>query len=487
MSEAVSTSAASPPERLPDLLAEHRAAGLADHPDQRAGHRAGLLGDGVAHRADDVLGDRLDQHPPHLGGLLDPVRPAPRRRGGDTGGQRRWCRRASGRPAGTRRRPGSGQPVLARVGLLGGGAPGDVGGERASSPARRRAASAPASGPSARRGPARRGRASRRCRAELKICSNGVPLNGFAPLLPEDSSGSSRARLWGRRDRCRRRCSCLQVTGHAHVAPVVSRLLLVTSSRQTSPDVHAAARAAVRLVAVRDLPLDVAEVTAAVSDPAAGGSTCSSAPCATTTAARRYAGWSTPPTRPPRRGSPRWPPRWPRSSTWWRSRRCTAWAARDRRRRGRVRGLGRPPRRGVRGVPGTDRPAQAAGAGLEAPGLRRRHRGVGRQPVAVRREVSGSSPVETPACWRRTRRRTRHHGGVEILLWLVPAALATWSRWRGWAGSAGGVPSGRGPLRGRSASPARSCGRSPTSTGVRGSASAAPASPSGRSDTRRSA
>ena len=192
MSLAVSTSPASPPSAAPTWLPNMRAAGLADHPDQRAGHRPRLLGHRVAHGADDVLGDRLDEHLPHLGGLLDPLGAAPGRGGGHAGGQHGGARRASGRPAAARRRPGSG-----RRGRGWGRAPGRWYAGRcrwrgSSSPARRTAPSWPASGPSGPRGraSARPGRRPPRPpppRAP-KICSKGVPLNGF--WSPSESPGS---------------------------------------------------------------------------------------------------------------------------------------------------------------------------------------------------------------------------------------------------------------------------------------------------------
>jgi hypothetical protein len=75
-------------QRGADLGAEHRATHLAEHPHQRSGHRLGLLRQGVAHRTDHALRDRLDQPPPDLAGGLDPLRAAPGRRRGDPRAER---------------------------------------------------------------------------------------------------------------------------------------------------------------------------------------------------------------------------------------------------------------------------------------------------------------------------------------------------------------------------------------------------------------
>ena len=69
-------------ERLTDLLGEHRAAGLVEHAEQGPGEGLRLLGDGLAHGADDVVGDGLDETVPRGARALDPLRAAPRRGGG---------------------------------------------------------------------------------------------------------------------------------------------------------------------------------------------------------------------------------------------------------------------------------------------------------------------------------------------------------------------------------------------------------------------
>jgi hypothetical protein len=73
-------------EGLTDLLAEHRATGLAQDADERPGHGLRLLGDGLTHRADDVLGDRQDQRLPGGRGRFDPLGATPGRCGRGTGG-----------------------------------------------------------------------------------------------------------------------------------------------------------------------------------------------------------------------------------------------------------------------------------------------------------------------------------------------------------------------------------------------------------------
>jgi hypothetical protein len=99
-----------PGQGLTDLLAEHRAAGLAQDADERPGHRLGLLGDGLAHRADDVLGDRQHERLPGGRGRLDPLGAAPGH-----------GRRGSGRDVGDPVEPGLGQAhgVIDRSGLTG--------------------------------------------------------------------------------------------------------------------------------------------------------------------------------------------------------------------------------------------------------------------------------------------------------------------------------------------------------------------------------
>ena len=184
-------------QRGTDLAAEHGTAGLADHPDEGTGHRLGLLGHRVAHGTDDVLGHRLDQDPPHVGGLLDPLGAAPRGRRGDPGGEH-----------GDVVEPVVGQPdrvgdlglvvaVGARVGLLGGGLAGDVRGEGPVHRAvvrrhhrlhlahqRRQVGHAALAGLSPRPG------SPPDPPSALKICSKGVPLNGL-------SSGPSGLLLMG--------------------------------------------------------------------------------------------------------------------------------------------------------------------------------------------------------------------------------------------------------------------------------------------------
>ena len=148
--------------------------------------RPGLLGQGVAERADRRRGDRLDQDLPDVGGADDPLGPAPGGGRGHAGGERRWSRRASGRRAGRRRRP---RPAASGTGVGSGcwadGLAGQCRWRRPSSAGRRsgciidwswlnelRSGSPPPGEPPSR----------------AKNCSNGVPRNGF---WSSGSSGSS--------------------------------------------------------------------------------------------------------------------------------------------------------------------------------------------------------------------------------------------------------------------------------------------------------
>ena len=89
MSEAVSTSPASAAEPGADLAGDHRAGGLAEHAEQRAGHRPGLLGQRVAEGRGGLRGDRLDEHLPHVGGADDPLGAPPGGGRGHAGRERR--------------------------------------------------------------------------------------------------------------------------------------------------------------------------------------------------------------------------------------------------------------------------------------------------------------------------------------------------------------------------------------------------------------
>ena len=87
MSETESTSPASVPSPEPTWLASSAPIGLAEDAEDRAGLGLGLLGQRRAERADRLAGDRLDQHLPDVGGVDDPLGPAPRGRGGHAGGE----------------------------------------------------------------------------------------------------------------------------------------------------------------------------------------------------------------------------------------------------------------------------------------------------------------------------------------------------------------------------------------------------------------
>ena len=148
----------------------------------------------VAHRGHDVLGDRLDEPLPHVDGLLDPLGAAPRGGGAHAGGEARWRSRASGRRAAGRRRP------RARCRSVGDGSGSWATVCRATSLASVQFTepscgaiiaciwpiSADRSGirrPAGRRAPGRRTPPSAP-RSALKICSNGVPLNGLCRSRP---------------------------------------------------------------------------------------------------------------------------------------------------------------------------------------------------------------------------------------------------------------------------------------------------------------
>ena len=81
--------AGQPAERGADLAGDHRAGGLADHPEQRPGHRPRLLGQRVAERLGGLGGHGLDEHLPDVGGADDPLGARPRGGRGDAGGERR--------------------------------------------------------------------------------------------------------------------------------------------------------------------------------------------------------------------------------------------------------------------------------------------------------------------------------------------------------------------------------------------------------------
>ena len=207
MSEALSTSPASPPSAWPDLAAEHRAAGLAEHA-RSAGRpsRCASCGQRVAHRRHDVLGDRLDELLPDVDGLLDPLGAAPGRGRGDAGGELGGgVEPVVGEPQRVRDRGalpvGRGRGRAARP-RCDGRRPWPA----SSSPSPRAAPSSPASGSSAPTGRASRPPACRPAPGAwppnaLKICSNGVPLKGLGCSSSGRRSGSRGRSSWAQTTR----------------------------------------------------------------------------------------------------------------------------------------------------------------------------------------------------------------------------------------------------------------------------------------------
>ena len=152
-----------------------------------------------------------------------------------------------------------------------------------------------------------------------------------------------------------------------------------------------AAQDPIRLLAIRDTPLSVDEVFAAVGDDAAGGTTLFVGTVRDHDGGRRRRrARLLLRTRAPRRscaGSPR------RSRAEYPVRALAAvhrvGDLRGRRPRGGRRRVLPAPRRGLRGLPDADRRPQARGADLEAPDVRRRHRGVGRRLLSAARPAAG--------------------------------------------------------------------------------------------------
>ena len=79
--------AGQPTQGLTDLRRDHGAGHLPKHADQRTGHRSRFLRQRVAQGVDGRARQRLDQPLPHVGGLHDPLGPAPSRCRGDTRGK----------------------------------------------------------------------------------------------------------------------------------------------------------------------------------------------------------------------------------------------------------------------------------------------------------------------------------------------------------------------------------------------------------------
>ena len=339
-----------------------------------------------------MLGDRLDEHLPDVGGADDPLGAAPGRGRGHAGGEvGGLVEPVVGEPHGV----GDGVAAASGTGSgrtpgdgLAGHVEGDVPVERAVVGLHHRlqlAEELVEVGHAARRLP--------------KNCSNGVPLKGFWPLVGVVAHGLHGTRIGQPRRR---------PPGATRVVPCPTRRPVPTRDPWSAWS------------DLREEPLDVAEVLDALEDDAAGGLTLfvgrvrdhdhgtgvdgldySAHPTALDAAARRVRARRRRPRRARglRRGAPRRQPR--RSAT------------------SRSSSPPRPPtaaRRSTR-VPGADRHAQGRGADLEAPALRRRHRGVGRRALSVRGRPLAAYP-----------RR------VEILFWLVPPSSSRWWRWCGWPG-----------------------------------------------------
>ena len=181
MSEAVSTSAASPPIAEPTWVPNIAPPIWPSMPISGPAIACASCGQRAAHRADDALGHRLDQPAPHLTGRLDPLGAAPGHGRGDAGrnavaSSSQWS--ASRTASATFRW----RSVGVGVGLLGHRPAGDVAGQgpvhRAVVRRHHRLHLAhqpgqvghPAGPPPA---------APAHLRSQVKICSKGVPLKGL--------------------------------------------------------------------------------------------------------------------------------------------------------------------------------------------------------------------------------------------------------------------------------------------------------------------
>ena len=330
-------------------------------PDQRAGHRLGLLGQGAAHGADDVLGDRLDEPLPDLAGadsthsarLQAAVEVTPE---GNVGG---LVEPVVGEPHGV------GDRVLLAlrgggVGLLGDGASGDVTGQVPVHGAVVGLPSSPASG------------------------SSSAGQVGHPRPSPGEDLLERRA-LEGVVGLLARGCRSWDQTTRLLVDGLRSRVPCPTSL--TGPS-------AVRLVDLRETPLDVAEVLAALDDDASGGLTLFVGTVRDHDGGQGVTGleYSAHPTALDRLQEV--------CDAGRREYDVLGLAAVHRigplaigDARGRRGHRGRPPGRGVRRLARPDRPPQGRGADLEAPAVHRRHRRVGRHALSrPRRERSTWRP-----------------------------------------------------------------------------------------------
>ena len=422
MSEALSTSPASAPRPEPTWVASIAPTALPSMPTSGPAIAcASPPGKRVAHAPPtDCSATGSTSTLPHVDGADDPLGAAPGggrlHAGGELGG---LVEPVVGQPDGVGDRV---LLLLRRRGVRAAGprACGPCRWRRPSSAGRRRAASSPGSGRTARRG--RASRPAARPAAEgaprlpspppLKNCSKGVPLKGF--WSPSSGVGSSR----------RRGCSLM---------PQRYGVAAAFAHEPYGRRCHGCSAVDVlRLVDIRDTPLDVAEVLAALDDAAPGGVTLFVGRVRDHDGGQGVTGLDV--LRPPLR--PRPAARGLRAGR--REYDVTALAA--------VHRIGTlaigdiavivatatgAPRRGVRGLPGADRHAQGRGADLEAPVLRRRHRGVGRLALGDLRRARLPRPARAgclpsargdPALARAARRRDGAGDGVGLRGWGARAA-----------------------------------------------------------------
>ena len=220
----------------------------------------------------------------------------------------------------------------------------------------------------------------------LKNCSKGVPLNGLSPSSGPSSSGPP--------------------------GLSVMRQRYLSTPRLSAVDV-------LRLVDIRDTPLDVAEVTATLDDASSGGLAVFVGRVRDHDGGQDVTGleYAAHPSALDRLRDVCAQV----ASTY----DVTALAAvaphrspGDRRHRGHLRHRDGSPRRGVRGDPRAHRHPQGRGADLEAPDVRRRHRGVGRltltrAAVPARRAELRPYPVtrgDPPVAGAAGRRDAAGHG-----------------------------------------------------------------------------
>ena len=240
-----------PGEGLADLLAEHGAAGLAQDADERPGHGLGLLGDGLTHGADDVLGDRQRRASPRW------VRwPRSTRRGSRP--------TADVAPAGTsvtrsshdsaRRTASSTAPLWPACGE--GSGPDAARACRATSLAIAKSTGRRAGGTSAASGP------------------NSAPRSGVWPPAPPSAPNRASIGVPGEGVRWSRirLVVAVRLVLVGHAASTTQRIPSIpVPTMRPYDDTRIITDRTLRLLDIRDSPLSLDEVFAAVRDPAAGG------------------------------------------------------------------------------------------------------------------------------------------------------------------------------------------------------------------------